>query len=177
MKFLTYAESTEWLKQTGICIDEHRNLSPLQNSTDVMVTLPAKPLQIMSLASRLIEIFSLDTCLMLWLADWCEYPDAAYLLFQRVLRGCGENGSIYDSPGFKANIRDVQEQQIMVGFIFMILSFNWHAFLVSQVGTGYVYFGDAFVVFHLKDDFHVQTILDIASAYKLEVIKDPKQAW
>lgn len=65
----------------------------------------------------------------------------------------------------------------MAGLIFLIMAFNWSAYVVGEKDKEFIYLGDLYVIFSSADDEKMEQASKLISDYKLEIIKDVKEAW
>ena len=65
----------------------------------------------------------------------------------------------------------------MAGLIFLVMSFNWEGYLMSENDDEFLYIGDQHLVFSSADACRMKEAADLVSTFQLKIIKDIREAW
>jgi len=65
----------------------------------------------------------------------------------------------------------------MGGLIFLILTFEWHGYLISEGHSDHIYLGDAFIVFKSESDEKLNEARALLAQFKLKIIDRMEDAW
>ncbi len=177
MKCLTFGESEQWLLSSGVRLDEHRNLQFSREHERIMVTMPRSASPLVYLSSQLARWVSADVGRFLWLSHWQTYPPDQLVQFETMRLGCGETRRIIDSPGHLFEHSGEESNAILAGLIFLIMAFNWEAYITAHGRDEFFYLGDEHIVFSSRDPLKVKTVAELMSAFHLRRISNIREAW
>jgi hypothetical protein len=182
MRFLSQEESMEWLKTFDVTVDPTRRLhfrdSVRTATQNLVMKFPDKPLQLTYFLERVADWLPRRRERFLWMSNWATYPPHPLQFFETVRSGCGERRHIIDAPGLLIESDDGPQDQefseapntsTFVGFVLLVVNFNWQAYLIASNETSHVYLGDEFISFSSKDEKKLKEVFELAKSYKLEV--------
>jgi hypothetical protein len=177
MKCLTFEESQNWFSSSGVRIDENRNLRFRREHERIMTTMPKGASALSHLSTRLADWIAGDAGRILWLSNWETYPAERLIQFETMRLGCGEPRHIIDSPGHLFEQSTEQENAVLAGLIFLIMTFNWEGYIVPQNQDEFVYLGDEYIVFSSGTTAKFKEVTDIVSTFHLKLIEEVMEAW
>ena len=177
MKCLTYAEAKDWLASIDVNIDGNRNLLLPIRPENIMTTIPKRSNALNSFAARLTDWLPCDFERMIWLSSWETHPPEPFILFGKIRLGCGESRTPIEAPAHLFESSGVEENAILTGLMFFILAFNWEGYVVAKNHKDYIYLGDEHLVFSSPDGKKMENVSKLISDFKLEIIKDVREAW
>lgn len=177
MKCLTFKEAEDWFLSKGIAIDVHRNLVFPVVLEKIMTTMPKEVAKLSRLASALGVWVSHDAPKCLWISNWGTEPMEQIIQFETMRHGCAESRHLIEAPGHVFELITDREEAVLAGLLFLISSFNWEGYLVSEKLGEFVYLGDEHIVFSSRDPEKMHLAADIVRRFDLKIIQDIRQAW
>lgn len=176
MKCLSSEESRDWLASTNVQIDGNNNLLLPKRPGEIMATMPKRVDNLIYFSARLTDWFPNSFSRIIWLSDWQTFP-FQLIPFEKIRLGCGETRPLVDAPGHLFEGPAEEESAIMAGLIFLVMAYNWSAYVVVKNCMDYVYLGDEYIIFSSADKKKMEEASKLINDYKLEVITDIKNAW
>jgi hypothetical protein len=89
----------------------------------------------------------------------------------------GESKSLAEAPGCVFENSTEEEMATMAGLIFLLLSYQWSAYIVAENKEEYIYLGDEYIVFSCKEVERLQEAKSLTQDYQLKVIQNNREAW
>ena len=90
---------------------------------------------------------------------------------------CGAVPFVGSDGGGERPVATEQENAVLAGLMFLIMTFNWEGYLVPQNRDEFVYLGDEHIVFSSADAGKMKDVEGFVSTFHLEVINDIREAW
>ncbi|HEX3624144.1 MAG TPA: hypothetical protein VH280_01835 [Verrucomicrobiae bacterium] len=176
MKCLTTQESENWLSSINVHIDGTNNLLLSKRPGELMSTMPKRADNLIYFSARLTDLLPGDSSRIIWLSDWNNFPFQV-IPFEKIRAGCGESRPIFDAQGHLFESATEEENGILAGLIFLIMAFNWSAYVVVRESADYVYLGDEYIIFSSSNGKQTEEASKLMKDFKLELITDVKDAW
>jgi hypothetical protein len=177
MKCFTYDESQKWLASMHVRIDENRNLWFSSEQEKIMTTMPRGAAALNRLSAELAQWLSCHSSRMLWLSNWQTDPAHPLILFEKIRIGCGELRHIIEAPGHLFEESNENESAILTGLMFLIMAFDWEAYVVTQNHGEFVYLGDEHIVYSSADGEKMKEVSSLNATFGLKKIEDIREAW
>lgn len=177
MKYLTDNESQKWLASMGVRIDGNQDLLFPNAQAKTMSTMPRRALALSHLSARLVAWLSCSSGRIIWLSNWTTYPDDQLALFEKVRLGCGESRSPIEAPGHLFDNSAEDDNSVMTGLVFLIMAFNWEAYLVARSDENHIFLGDEYIAFFSDSKKRLGEATELISDFNLEIITDIRSAW
>jgi hypothetical protein len=177
MKCLTYEESQKWLDLIGISIGTKRELVFPGEQQKIMMTVPKTAPALNWFSARLGRWLSRGSERMLWMSNWDTFPHYPIGFFEAIRNGYGETRPVIEAPGHVFSALNRAETELVSGLIFLVMTFRWEAFIVSQESTEFVYLGDQCVVCSSPKSEKMKRVTDFMAFFEIRAIQDIREAW
>lgn len=171
MKCITRDEAEEWLRPINAAISADYSVVPrgerYRHVTRPYLTDNVNPwLRCESITSWLPD----GAQRLLWLSRWDTYPPGEVVLIETIRRACGEQRSLYETPGHVfepthyANYDDrspteVVEASLMTSLLMLSASFGWDAAVFSKQCDDYISVSDGTIFFWSTSGGRLSAIL------------------
>lgn len=188
MKLLTTAETRNWLQPSGLSLRERPAITIETSTPDaarLLVDAPKASTALISFAGRILQWMPTDYERLLLISDWETYPAAGFALLHRIRWGSGDPRTLIDAPAHvfdafhgdnDAFYRD-EETGLLIGLIFLVLSFDFGGFLCARETRDSVYLGDEFAIFSSVHEARLKEVGEIAKTQGLRTSADLVPGW
>jgi hypothetical protein len=176
MKCLTSEELAMLVEPLGIRRLPTNYLDVPKRESEVLIKAPPCPLRLERFAGRLSNFLG-DGERILWLIDWETDPINQYVLFTAIRKGYGEMRSLIAAPGHLFANGEIDDAALLGGMSFLIVAFNWQAYLLSAGSADYILLGDSYLQFATNNSDKRRWLLELMRDFDLKQIKDVREAW
>lgn len=177
MKCLTRDESQKWLEPLKVTINSNWELMFPSEQQKVMMTFPKEAPALNFFSARLGRWLTRGSDRLLWLSHWDTCPRYPMHFFEAIRSRGGEQRHIIEAPGHVFTALDRSETALMSGLMFLVLSFRWEAFIVSQNPAEFVYLGDQCVICSSPIPQKMKRVEAIMTTFGVRAIQDIREAW
>jgi len=159
MRCITRTEAQDWVKPkgltiTGFEIETGSNRVPKFNAQRRFSSGEVN----WSIAEAIVSWLPHESQRFLWLSHWESYPTGQVTFVEALRRGCGENRPLFETPGHlfePVSYSDydarsslvVYEEGALAGLVFLVLTLEWNATLLSNATTDSVFINDGYALF------------------------------
>ncbi len=176
MKFLTWDESQQWLIPKGVVIDRMGCLNFPAEAPQIMSTQPNDARGLGYDAYKIAKWLPAESQCLFWITNWGASVCMDNLM-SKVRIGCGESRTLGEVRGHLFEMAEESDLDMLAGFVFMIISFSWQAYIVSADGRHHIYLGDQFMTFSSPDEKKMDAAKDLVAELELKIIQTAGEAW
>ena len=176
MKFLTWDETQQWLAPQGVVIDGMGFLNFPVKAPSIMSTQPNEARGLGYDAYQIAKWLPAESECLFWITRLGDSICTENLM-SKVRIGCGESRHIGAVGGHLFEIEKESELDMLAGFIFLIISSCWYAYIVSADGRHHIFLGDQFMEFSSPDEGKINAAKVLVAELKLRIIQKISEAW
>ena len=185
MRSLNYAQSKQYAAAKAWQMTYQGYPTLPERDSNFMVKAPRRALHVLLLASEIISWFDPGSDIVLWFSH-AEHllPDDAIFsekapnaLFEFLLARGGERLRLQDTGSCIFAEHSEDDRFLASGMVFLMMSFAWRGFLVSDNYDAYVMLADRYlIVSHAKIE-KIMEAAQLVHRLQLKIITDVKDAW
>jgi hypothetical protein len=171
MKCLSYAEGKKLLYSLGHISENVADKTGTHSLPrfDFNLNVSAIPLSAFRLsffAARIRDLLSPGD-VVLWLTQWGDTLPEHYYLFEHARRGLRETRTVKESPVHLFSSSNVDDREAISAFLFLVLSFEWGAYLFSSNASEIIFVQDGSIAFSLPDQIRHRQVRDLLAEFRL----------